>query len=221
LTESDIARLFPALNRIDDDIGREVLANARLIKLPPDTMAFELGSPCENYLLVMSGTVRVQQTAENGREIVLYRVHPGESCVLTTSCLIARNRYPAEGITETEVEAIMIPAPIFQQALEQSDGFRKFVLEGYGQRLTDLMAVIENIAFRRMDCRLAEKLLAMSSKDAEIAITHQALAMELGSAREVISRQLKEFERKEWIQLGRGTIRIVDTSPLRSLAECD
>jgi CRP/FNR family transcriptional regulator len=221
VTAIEISQLFPGLSGLEDESGKAVLDNARIVKLPADATAFELGGACENYLLVIHGTVRVQQTAANGREIILYRVHPGESCVLTTSCLMAKNRYPAEGITETAVEALMIPAQTFHRAMEHSPGFRTFVLNGYGQRLADLMNVIENIAFRRMDCRLAEKILQLSEDQASVSTTHQALAIELGSAREVISRLLKEFEHRGWIRLGRGTINITDPDGLKQLSDCD
>ena len=217
----EISQLFPVLSQLEDENGKAVLDNASIIRLPADATAFELGGACENYLLVTHGTVRVQQAAANGREIILYRVNPGESCVLTTSCLMANNRYPAEGITETDVEALVIPAQTFHRAMEHSPGFRTFVMDGYGQRLADLMSVIENIAFRRMDCRLAEKLLQFSTEQEDISITHQSLAIELGSAREVISRLLKEFERKGWIRLSRGMISVIDASSLKQLSDCD
>ena len=217
----EISQLFPDLTQLEDQSGKAVLDSASIVRLPADATAFELGGACENYLLVIQGIVRVQQTAANGREIILYRVNPGESCVLTTSCLMAKNRYPAEGITETEVKALMIPAQSFHRAMEHSPGFRTFVLDGYGQRLADLMKIIENIAFRRMDCRLAEKLLRLSEDQQAISITHQALAIELGSAREVISRLLKEFEHKGWIRLGRGMISVIDPACLKQLSDCD
>jgi CRP/FNR family transcriptional regulator, anaerobic regulatory protein len=212
---------FPQLTSIQDSAGLRALNEAQLITVPKDTTVFKIGGQCDNYFLVMNGRVRVQQLAANGREIVLYRVHAGESCVLTTSCLMASNKYPAQGITETEVEAVMIPAQLFHEALTQSEGFRRFVLEGYGQRITDLLMVIEDLAFRRLDSRLAERLITLSAGSSQLNTTHQALAVELGSAREVVSRQLKEFERKGWIQMGRGTIDIIDVDHLSQLIQCD
>jgi CRP/FNR family transcriptional regulator, anaerobic regulatory protein len=212
---------FPQLTSIQDSAGLRALNEAQLITVPKDTTVFKIGGQCENYFLVINGRVRVQQLAANGREIVLYRVHAGESCVLTTSCLMASNKYPAQGITETEVEAVMIPARVFHEALTQSEGFRRFVLEGYGQRITDLLMVIEDLAFRRLDSRLAERLITLSAGSSQLNTTHQALAVELGSAREVVSRQLKEFERKGWIQMGRGTIDIIDVDHLSQLIQCD
>jgi CRP/FNR family transcriptional regulator len=212
---------FPLLSSIHDSAGLHALNAAQLVTVPQGTVVFRIGDQCENYLLVINGTVRVQQLAASGREIVLYRVHAGESCVLTTSCLMASNQYPAQGITETEVEAVMIPATSFHEALTRSEGFRRFVLEGYGQRITDLLMVIEDLAFRRLDSRLAERLIKLSDDTGQLSTTHQSLAVELGSAREVVSRQLKEFERKGWIQLGRGTIQVLDPDHLAELIHCD
>jgi len=218
---SNWLRQFPSLASVHDQAGLSALEKAQIVKVPEDTVVFRIGDQCDNYLLVIDGSVRVQQLAANGREIVLYRVKSGESCVLTTSCLMASNDYPAQGITETEVEAVMIPARAFHDALTQSEGFRAFVLEGYGKRLSDLLTVIEDLAFRRLDSRLAERLINLAGSDNQIQATHQVLAVELGSAREVISRQLKEFEKKGWIELGRGSIKLLNRELLNQLIHCD
>jgi len=212
---------FPSLASVHDQAGLSALEMAKIVKVPEGTVVFRIGDHCDNYLLVIDGSVRVQQLAANGREIVLYRVRSGESCVLTTSCLMASNDYPAQGITETAVEAVMIPARSFHDALTQSEGFRAFVLEGYGKRLSDLLTVIEDLAFRRLDSRLAECLIKLADSDGQIQATHQVLAVELGSAREVISRQLKEFEKKGWIELGRGSIKLLDRDHIDQLIHCD
>jgi CRP/FNR family transcriptional regulator len=164
---------------------------------------------------VLEGSVRVQKLAENGREITLYRVESGGSCVLTTSCLLARERYPAEGITETEVIAAMIPLALFEKALDTSAGFRRFVFSTYAQRISHLILLVEEVAFGRIDERLAQCLLEMREVDNTVEATHQVLAAELGTAREVISRQLKEFERRGWIALQRGRIEILQPDNLR------
>ncbi len=212
---------FPRLASVHDQAGLSALDRAQVISVPKGTVVFRIGDHCDNYFLVIEGRIRVQQLAASGREIVLYRVKAGESCVLTTSCLMASNDYPAQGITETDVRAVMIPASSFNKALTQSEGFRAFVLEGYSKRLTDLLTVIEDLAFRRLDCRLAERLITLANDSGQIQATHQELAVELGSAREVVSRQLKEFEKKGWIQLGRGSIRLLDRDQINQLMQCD
>ncbi|MFK7837428.1 MAG: Crp/Fnr family transcriptional regulator [Sulfitobacter sp.] len=157
--------------------------------------------------------------SEAGREIVLYRVHAGESCVLTTACLLAFEDYSAEGIAETDIEAILIPRDAFDQMMAASKEFRAFVFEAYSKRITDLFMVIEEIAFKRMDIRVAQKLLELRGSDDVLHLTHQQLALELGTAREVISRQLKEFERRGWLNLSRGQIELRDTPAVERLAQ--
>lgn len=169
----------------------------------------------------MSGTVRVQQLSAAGREIVLYRVHSGESCVLTTACLLAFENYSAEGIAETDLEAILIPRDDFDELMSMSREFRAYVFEAYSRRITDLFMVIEEIAFKRMDIRLAQRLIELKGADAALHLTHQQLAIELGTAREVISRQLKEFERRGWVTLNRGVIVLRDLPAIRILADAN
>lgn len=210
---------FPALRGLERDAYRTLLENARPVNVPAGAKAFQAGSGCENYLLVLSGTIRIQQLAESGREIVLYRVGAGETCVLTTACLLAREDYSAEAIAETLVEAIAVPKQIFDRLIARSPVFRDFVFATYARRITDLMLLIEEVAFGRIDARLARRLLELSNRDGTLAATHQSLAVELGTAREVISRQLKEFERRRWVRLERGGIEVLNPQALQSLAE--
>ncbi|WP_455384011.1 Crp/Fnr family transcriptional regulator [Acidihalobacter prosperus] len=210
---------FPALCSIADAAGQRALGAAEVVRVPADTLVFETGQSCHNYLLVIEGSIRVQQLSANGREIVLYRVAPGESCVLTTTCLLAHGRYAAEGITETEVLAAAIPATAFRDALETSEALRRFVFESYGERLAALLQLVEEIAFERFDSRLARRLLLLAGAGPRIATTHQALAIELGSAREVVSRVLKHFAERGWVRVGRGELEILDPQALRQLAE--
>lgn len=156
----------------------------------------------DNLLLVLQGSVRVQQLSETGREIVLYRVAAGESCVMTTAALIAQDSYAAYGITETACRAVMIPRPLFDDLLARSEPFRRLVFASYAQRIADLFAVIEALAFQRVDIRLAQRLLRLAGADHRVTATHQQLATELGTAREVVSRQLQEFHRRGWIETG-------------------
>ena len=209
---------FPGLAGISDEVSELLDKQARQITLPKRAVIFGPGNPAENLLLLVSGTVRVQQLSEDGREIVLYRVHSGESCVLTTACLLAFEDYSAEGIAETDIEAIMIPRDAFDALMSMSKGFRAFVFEAYSKRITDLFLVIEEIAFKRMDIRVAQKLLELQDAKSVLRLTHQQLATELGTAREVISRQLKEFERRGWVTLSRGEIKLRDVAAIGRLA---
>jgi len=146
-------------------------------------------------------------------------VHAGESCVLTTACLLAYEDYSAEGIAETQTRAVAIPRAAFDKLVSASIEFRQFVFTAYSKRITDLFVVIEEIAFRRLDIRLAQKLIELCGAEDTVLSTHQKLAVELGTAREVVSRQLQEFQRRGWIEQTRGTIRLIDRDEIGKLAK--
>jgi CRP/FNR family transcriptional regulator len=156
--------------------------------------------------------------SENGREIVLYRVAAGESCALTTACLMGYEDYPAEAITETEIAAAAIPRAVFDDLIARSPEFRRFVFTAFSTRVTNLLRIIDEVAFSRMDIRLAYKLIELSHGGDTIAATQQQLAAELGSAREVISRMLSEFHRRGWVLTERGSITIRNRGALDRLA---
>lgn len=208
---------FPLFGRLDPLSVQTLTAAARVVTLPAGTAAFQDGAACTHYVLVMEGSVRVQKVSESGREIVLYRVEAGQSCVLTTNCLLARTDYTAEGIAETPVKAMLVPATTFRHLLNQSEAFRDFVFSAYAIRIAELLLLIEEVAFGRMDMRLAAWLCQHGQADGQIHATHQDLATELGTAREVISRQLKDFERRGWVVLHRGRVEIRDSAGLSSL----
>jgi len=212
---------FHGLSQLEAPIRDLLVSRSKVITVPKDTVIFGPGKPPENLLLLLDGTVRVQQLSESGREIVLYRVHAGESCVLTTACLLAYEDYSAEGIAETVVQAAAIPRAVFDDLISKSEPFRKFVFSAYSKRITDLFLVIEEIAFQRMDIRLAQKLIELAGSGDVVKSTHQQMAAELGTAREVISRQLQEFQRREWVAQSRGTITILDKARLKVLAETE
>lgn len=209
----------PALAGLDD-VGKARLDRlSQTISAPAGTRLFGEGSACQAYLILLSGQVRVQKVGENGREIVLYRVEPGETCVVTTACLMSQTDYDAEGVAETDIEARALPMGGFRELLAQSEAFRDFVFKAYASRISSLLMLIEEVAFGRIDQRLAACLVARASGKNDVEATHQELAVELGTAREVVSRQLKEFERQGWLRLARGQVTLVNIKPLESLAE--
>ncbi len=207
---------FPSLDALDAASRDLLFRAARRVSVPAGAAVFRPGNPCESYVFVIDGTVRVQQVAEDGREIVLYRLERGETCVLTTACLLAREDYAAEALAETAVEAAILPGGVFRELLHRSAPFRDFVFATFGMRIVDFMQVIEEVAFRRIDLRLARRLLERSGGADRLALTHQELAVELGTAREVVSRQLKEFERRGWVGLGRGHVAIRDRGAIEA-----
>ncbi|WP_066703887.1 Crp/Fnr family transcriptional regulator [Celeribacter ethanolicus] len=209
---------FSGLAALEPKVRERLVSQSQIVHLPENTVLFGPGKSPENLLMLLEGTVRVQQTTEGGREIVLYRVHAGESCVLTTACLLAYEDYSAEGIAETEVEAVAIPRRVFDDLVARSRSFRNFVFSAYSRRITDLFHVIEEIAFQKVDIRLAQKLLGLSRGAGELKATHAQLAAELGTAREVISRQLQEFQRRGWVKTARGVVYLTDREALDALA---
>lgn len=210
---------FAGLSRLDEAVRTTLVDRSSEISVPQGTVIFGPGKAPENLLLLLDGTVRVQQLSEGGREIVLYRVHAGESCVLTTACLLAYEDYLAEGVAETDVTAIAIPRAVFDDLIARSEPFRRFVFTAYSRRITDLFTIIDEVAFKRLDIRLAQKLLDLAGGGEGVKATHQLLASELGTAREVVSRQLAEFHRRGWLDQGRGTIALTDRPALARLAQ--
>ncbi|MFQ5488067.1 MAG: Crp/Fnr family transcriptional regulator [Gammaproteobacteria bacterium] len=199
------------------DAGWRLMArDARLIRAEKGARLFQAGDPCREFVMVLAGSLRVQYLDGEGNEIVIYRVRTGETCILTTSCLLGHANYPAEGIVEKPLQAALVPLDTFRRALD-SEAVRIFVFAALGRRLVDLMVRIDELAFQRMDRRLAQYLVRHGGV---VEATHQEIAVELGSAREVVSRLLKDFERKGWLVLGRGRIELRQLAALARLA-CD
>ncbi len=209
---------FRGLKSLSSELLDTLVRQSKIVTLPAGAQVFGPGMSPANYLLLVEGTIRVQQVSEGGREIVLYRVHAGESCALTTACLMGYEDYLAEGIVETDVRAVAIPRVLFDELMARSQEFRRFVFTAFSKRVTNLFHIIDEVAFARIDIRLAQKLLDLTDADGRLDMTHQQLASELGTAREVISRQLHEFQRRQWIRSSRGHIKIEDRTALSALA---
>lgn len=210
---------FPGLSRLEGAVKSVLTDQSRILEVPAKTIIFGPDKSPENMLFLLDGTVRVQQVSDTGREIVLYRINAGESCVLTTACLLAFEDYAAEGIAETAVQAAAIPRDVFDDLVATSKTFRSFVFAAFSKRITDLFQMVDEVAFQRIDVRLAQRLLALADEAQIVTTTHQKLSIELGTAREVISRQLQEFQRRGWITQERGTVHLVDSPQLRRLGE--
>ncbi|WP_051928849.1 Crp/Fnr family transcriptional regulator [Thermopetrobacter sp. TC1] len=208
-----------ALAALEPEARALLEKHARIMELPQGTVLFRPGDLCENYMVVLKGAARVTLTSESGREILLYRVEPGQSCIMTTAALMAAENYTAEGTTETDVEALVVPQGIFRDLLARSEGFRRFVFLSYAQRLRDLMGLVGEVAFARLDRRLAAFLLRRKGEDGAVHMTHQEIAAEVGSTREAVSRLLKSFERAGHVRLRRGAVEILDANALERLAD--
>lgn len=208
---------FEGLKRLPDDIRADLMFGSQIVKVPAGTQLFAPGQSADNLMLLLEGSVRVQQRSETGREVFLYRVHAGESCVLTTACMLAFEEYSADGIAESEVTAVVIPRTTFDDLVARSRIFREFVFAAYSRRITDLFTLIDDIVFQKMDVRLASRLLELADDSGTVHATHAFLASELGTAREVISRTLAEFQRRGWIEQSRGRVDLVGREGLTRL----
>ena len=216
-TDSWIDR-FEGLSRLPPDLRQALTDGSQVVEVPAGTQIFAPGQSADNLLLLLDGTVRVQQKSETGREVFLYRVHAGESCVLTTACMLAFEDYSADGIAETDVRAVAIPRATFDDLAGRSAVFREFIFKAYSRRITDLFTLIDDIVFQRMDVRLAARLLELADGTDTVNATHQVLSTELGTAREVISRTLSEFQRRGWVEQERGKVHLVGRPGLERLA---
>lgn len=207
---------FPQLSQLEP-AAREILASqARINQAPVGVIGYSEGMPCQAYVMRLAGQSRVYKLSASGREILLYRVGAGETCVLTTTCLLGHSDYPASTVVEEPITDVIVPAATFNHLMVESAVFRRFVMENYGALISDLIVLLDEVAFRSLDARLAKLLL--DEVNGQVKRTHQQLAAELGTAREVVSRQLKRFEQKGWVNLGRSHIEVVDTAGLETLA---
>lgn len=211
-----IAQALPFLQRAAPQLVREFQSTAFFTRIPAGKDVFVEGDQAEAIALLISGSVRVYNIGETGREITLYRFGYGESCILTANAILNRKSFPAIATVEKDAEAVMIPADAFRDWVKRYDLWSEFVFDLLSNRLSTLMAVVDEVVFQRMDRRVASFLLTRSQVQLPIRITHQEIAAELGSSREVISRILEDFSRMGLIQSGRGTIEILDLDELEA-----
>lgn len=196
------------LDRLEDSRRREILGTLKPVRVPVGQILFSAGDHCQGLPLILSGRVKVQMTGVSGNSIVLYRIDPDDVCTLSIGCLMTGRSYRAAAIVEEVAEILLIPRGMLDHLMSQSRDFRLGVMESYGRRLDDLMLLVEEVAFRRMDQRL-EEWLESHINNGSVSVTHQQIAVELGTAREVVSRLLKELEKQGRIELSRGHIRLI------------
>jgi CRP/FNR family transcriptional regulator len=206
---------FPALAGLAPARLARVVAESDLLQVPAGRAVFDADQPCRGFPLVLEGAVRVAMNAPNGREIVLYRVDPGQGCILSGGCLLGHSDYAARGVAEEDVTLLNLPPEEFNALLLEHEPFRRFVFGMYGERLAEVMTLVEEVAFRRLDERLAQLLI---HRGPVIESTHQKLADELGSVREIVSRLLRSFEARGWVKLERERVTVTDPQSLSQLA---
>lgn len=207
------ASLYPALAQVHPTLAELAPAVAPM-QVPAGTVLFSENAPCQGFPLVLDGEIKVSRSSGDGRSLELYRVVPGELCLVSSACLFRTQPLSAHGITTKASTLLLIPPDIFTRWLE-TPAFRNEVLGLFAERMADLTCLVDAVAFHKLDRRLAAALLGRGT---HLAMTHQALADELGTVREIVTRLLRRFEREGWVALGREQIQIVNGAALRDMA---
>jgi CRP/FNR family transcriptional regulator len=210
-----VIRVMPALRDLPSTLAEEVGHNLELVRVPSGAILFRENDGCHGFPIVLSGRVRVARQLDSGREFLLYDVEPGESCVMSTTCMLGNSPYGAHGHALSDVELALLPRSVFDRLVAEHKPFRDEVFAMFGERLARLMELVESVGFQRLDQRLAAQLLG---KGGRIEASHEQLAQALGVSRESVSRQLKVFEDHGWVRLGRGAVDILDPRGLREAA---
>ena len=211
-----VLNLYPALSSLPADRLAALLPPQAIMHLPAGAQVFAENQPCQGFPLLLEGSVKVIKLAASGRELMLYRVVPGGSCIISSSCLLGHTDYNARGIAETPLTLAALPVGAFAALMVEHTPFRDFVFHLFADRIGELMQLVEEVAFARLDQRLAKLLLARN--ETVLGVTHQQLADELGSVREIVSRLLKGFAEQGLVTLGREQITITNRPGLQKLA---
>ncbi len=216
----DLERLlhqqYPETADLLGAVSRSILACARQSRIPAGTRLFRETERCRHFMWLLEGTVRVFKHSAGGREITLYRVAPGDLCVLSLQCLLCDEGFPAEAVAESELVGVTLTRPDFDRAIDDSPGFRRYLLRVLSRRMSEVVQLVSEVTFQRLDLRLACLLgqLFERAGGEPLRTTHARLARELGTTREMVSRILKEFEHQQCIELRRGEICLVSREGL-------
>lgn len=212
---------YPVLAEIKEKSWYDTIDQAKTMLVEPDTTLFSGSASCNNFMLILEGTIRIYQTAEDGREITLYRVEAGGLCILSLNSMLRNKSFNAIAMTESNVKALVISSESFKSMMNDSQTFRDYVLSTLTERLCETIYLIQDTAFNHLNMRLACMLGSLFERNQGplLKITHQELAHELGTTREVISRILKEFERQKCVKLSRGCIELASAEGLRWFSE--
>lgn len=215
----EVLAKIPFFNEAPSELQRALTAEATVVRLQAGTYFLREGDSCAHFAIVVTGRMRVFKLGETGHEITLYHVGPGEACPLNVSCILSNRPVPAMACVEDDVEAITVPAATFRRWIAEYEPLRTFVFQMFSTRLGEVMSLVEEVTFRRMDQRLARRLEELFPREGKtegiVEITHAEIAADLGTAREVVSRLLKEFERLGAVRLSRGRITLRDAALLR------
>jgi CRP/FNR family transcriptional regulator, anaerobic regulatory protein len=202
-----------------DALCRNALGTLRPQVIPVGHVVFRPGDQAMGFVIVLSGRISVFLTGASGREILLYDVTRGETCVQTTLSLLGDEAYAGEAIAETDVRAVLVPRKLFLELMNQSEWFRHFVFKAFAARISDITNVLEQVAFVKVEQRLVRQLIVMADDAGMVTATHHDLAVAIGSVREVVSRQLEALSKRRLINQERGHVQILDRATLSEMAQ--
>lgn len=219
LKDANSLSLFPFLQDLITD-SKDSLFLKR--SFPSKTILMDEGDQCNGVAFVLNGSIQVSKVGSNGRKVILYRLGKGDSCILTIASVLGNIFFPATAVVEKDAEVIIIPVESFKELMVTNVGLQQYIYKLISTRLIEVISLIDELIFRRIDDRLIEFLLKQAHSDGDIIeMTHEELSTQLGTAREVISRILKGLEREGSIQLSRGKVRVLSRSMLaKKLSDC-
>jgi CRP/FNR family transcriptional regulator len=210
-----LAAQYPELALLPEPLLGPVLSrHALALRIPAGTTLFEEGQGFQGFPLLLSGELRVARGSAQGRSLEIYRLTPGGMCAASAACLFNQGTYPAHGTALQDCELLLVDAAGVDLWMQHRP-FRQELLALLTHRLGELLALAEAVAFQRLDQRLAGMLLGQGPV---VRATHQGMADELGTAREIVTRLLKRFEREGWVQVSRQRVEILDTRALHQMA---
>lgn len=214
----DLSKIFPHFESAPDELLND-FDNAAIFQLTPkgNYLAME-GDACMYFPIVLKGQIRVFKIGDRGQEITLYRITSGGTCVLTISCLLSKKDFPALAFAEENTELILIPVEYFREWTQKYQIWNSFIYNFFSDVLTKVISLLEDVSFKRTDLRIIEKIVKDSVLLGKVInTTHQKIAKDLGTAREVVSRFLKELEHQNLIRLSRGKIEVTNLEKLKNL----
>jgi CRP/FNR family transcriptional regulator len=209
ITADEFIRIFPLFRSGLRSAAQEILRAGREQAIPGNVRIYQEGDACTAIAFVLSGEIRVYKIGETGREITLYEIGGGETCILNASCILAHATYPANAVAASDTNVLLVPSSEFRRLVTEHEQMRTFVFTLLSQRLATVMELVEEVAFGRMDQRLMDYLIEKSGNGL-LETTHQRIANDLGTSREVVSRLLKDFERKHLVKLSRNSIMLLE-----------
>ena len=220
--DKEVIRVFPFFTSLSPRTVELLFSRSVRKHLAHKQILVGSGTECVYLPFVIDGTLRIYKASETGREITLYRIEKGESCILTATCILNGGSFPAIAEAEGDTEVLLVPATMVTDLVEESPLWRRFVFSMYSRRLDNVMALVEEVAFHHVDTRIAGRLVKLGSgRTRTVTRTHAELAAELGTSREVVTRILADLEADGLIAMERGRIRILRVEDLAARAAVD